>query len=117
MVGLIESIALEKEARYQRDKEIVAARESGLSYASIGRVFQLSGANVKNRIERFYRKQKISESADPFQKLSPITTKLLYSHGLSTIESVVAAYNQKQLLSIRNFGMKRLKEVRTFFPV
>ncbi len=117
MLNLIESIAIEREARNKRDREIVAAREAGLSYAAIGRIFLLSGANVKDRIDRFHRRRNISESADPFMKLSPKTSRLLKDHDLSTIEAVVDAYRRNQLLAIREFGYKRLREVERSFPV
>ncbi len=110
-------IQREREARFERDKGIVAAREEGLSYAAIGRMFKLSGANIKDRIDRFHRKRIIAESLDPFLKLSPKTFKLLQAHGLSTIEGVVEAYRSNQLLTIRDFGCKRLREVEKWFPV
>ncbi len=117
MTNLIDLIQREREARFERDKGIVAAREEGLSYAAIGRMFKLSGANIKDRIDRFHRKRIIAESLDPFLKLSPKTFKLLQAHGLSTIEGVVEAYRSNQLLTIRDFGCKRLREVEKWFPV
>lgn len=117
MTNLIDLIQREREARFERDKAIVAAREGGLSYAAIGKMFQLSGANIKDRIDRFHRKRIIAESLDPFVKLSPTTSKLLQAHGLTTIDGVVAAYHRNQLLNIHNFGRKRLREVEKWFPV
>ncbi len=117
MLNLIETIAIEKEARYERDQRIFAAHESGLSYAAIGRMFELSGSNVKDRIERLRRRQKIHESNDPFVKLAPKTFNLLEAHGLLTIEKVVDAYSKNKLLNIREFGCKRLREVEKWFPV
>lgn len=113
----MDKYSIERDARAKRDKKIVAAREYGLSYAAIGRMFQLSGSNVKDRIDRFHKKQKISEGVDPFLKLSPKTFKLLQSHGLSTIEAIVDAYRRNQLLTIRDFGCKRQKEIGKWFPV
>ncbi len=113
----MDAYSIERDALAERDKRIVEARDSGLSNAAIGRMFQLSRSNVKNRIDRFHKKRIIAESLDPFVKLSPKTFKLLQAHGLTTIDEVVAAYHRNQLLKIHDFGRKRLKEIEKWFPV
>ena len=55
MSGLCDQITTEREARRKRDQEIVAAWDVGQSYAAIGRAFQMSGDNAKDRIERFHQ--------------------------------------------------------------
>lgn len=117
MGDCMDEYSIERDARAERDKKIVEARDSGLSYAAIGRMFQLSSSNVKNRIDRYHRKQRILKSDDPFVKLAPKTLKLLHAHGLSTIDAVVEAYRRNQLLKFREFGRKRLKEIEKWFSV
>ncbi len=51
-MGMLEKISQDQERRRERDRRIVAARESGQSYAAIGREFGLSAGNVKDRIKR-----------------------------------------------------------------
>jgi len=117
MSGLCDQITREREARRKRDQEIVAAREAGQSYAAIGRAFQMSGDNVKDRIERFHQNKRMHESIDPFVKLTPRTLRLLHEEGLTTVEKVVEVYRRNELFSIRNFGTKSLREIDTWFPV
>ena len=117
MSGLCDQITREREARRKRDQEIVAAREAGQSYAAIGRAFQMSGDNVKDRIERFHRNKRMHESIDPFVKLTPRTLRLLHGEGLTTVEKVVEVYRRNELFRIRNFGKKSLREIEKWFPV
>ena len=117
MSDLCDQITKEREARRKRDQEIVAALEAGQSYAAIGRAFQMSGDNVKDRIERFHRNKRIHESIDPFVKLTPRTLRLLCGEGLTTVEKVVDVYRRSELFSIRNFGIKSLREIEKWFPV
>lgn len=117
MGDCMDEYSIKRDVRAERDKKIVEARDSGLSYAAIGLMFQLSSSNVKNRIDRYHRKQQVLESDDPFVKLAPKTFKLLQTHGLSTIDAVVEAYRRNQLLNIREFGRKRLREIEKWFPV
>lgn len=107
----------ERSARDRRDQQIAAARESGQSYAAIGRAFKMSGDNVKDRIARLHQKERINESDDPFVKLAPQTLRLLQAQGLLTVETVVDAYQRNELYGIRDFGAKRLREVEKWFPV
>jgi DNA-directed RNA polymerase alpha subunit len=117
MSGLCDQITTEREVRRKRDQEIVAARETGQSYAAIGRAFQMSGDNVKDRIERFHQNKRMHESIDPFAKLTPRTLRLLHGEELTTVEKVVEVYRRNELFSIRNFGTKSLREIETWFPV
>jgi len=117
MSGLCDQITTEREARRKRDQEILAARETGQSYAAIGRVFRMSGDNAKDRIERFHQNKRMHESIDPFVKLTPRTLRLLHGEGLTTVEKVVEVYRRNELFSIRNFGTKSLREIETWFPV
>jgi DNA-directed RNA polymerase alpha subunit len=117
MSGLCDQITREREARRKRDQEIVAAREAGQSYAAIGRAFQMSGDNVKDRIERFHRNKRMHESIDQFVKLTPRTLRLLHGEGLTTVEKVVEVYRRNELFRIRNFGKKSLREIEKWFPV
>ena len=117
MSGLCDQITREREARRKRDQEIVAAREAGQSYAAIGRAFQMSGDNVKDRIERFHRNKRMHESIDPFVKLTPRTLRLLHGEGMTTVEKVVEVYRRNELFRIRNFGKKSLREIEKWFPV
>lgn len=117
MPDYIDRYSIEREARARRDKKIVAARESGLSFAEIARMFQMSGGNVKDRITRFHRMEQVRLSDDPFEKLSPKTLRLLQVNGLLTVEKILEAYHRNELYSIREFGAKRLREVEKWFPV
>jgi DNA-directed RNA polymerase alpha subunit len=117
MSGLCDQVTREREARRKRDQDIVAAREAGQSYAAIGRAFQMSGDNVKDRIERFHRNKRMHENIDPFVKLTPRTLRLLHGEELRTVEKVVEVYRKNELFSIRNFGKKSLREIETWFPV
>lgn len=51
---MLERIKRERERRCIRDRKIVGAWELGESYAAIGKIFELSPGNVKDRIERYY---------------------------------------------------------------
>lgn len=117
MSDMCDRITKEREARRKRDQEIVAAWDTGQSYAAIGRAFLMSGDNVKDRIERFNRNKRIHESIDPFVKLTPRTLRLLRREGLATVEKVVDIYRRNELFSIRNFGTKSLREIEKWFPV
>lgn len=117
MPGLCEQITPEREARRKRDQKIVAAREAGQSYAAIGRAFQMSGDNVKDRIDQFHQNKRKHESIDPFVKLTPRTLRLLHEEGLATIEKVVEVYRRNELFSIPKFGTKSLREIEVWFPV
>lgn len=117
MSDLCDQITKEREARIKRDQEIVAAWDTGPSYAAIGRAFRMSGDNVKDRIERFHRNKRIHESFDPFVKLTPRTFRLLLGEGLTTVEKVVDVYLRNEFFSIRNFGTKSLREIEKWFPV
>jgi len=109
MSGLCDQITREREARRKRDQEIVAAREAGQSYAAIGRAFQMSGDNVKDRIERFHRNKRMHESIDPFVKLTPRTLRLLHGEGLTTVEKVVEVYRRNELFSYSQFRKKEFE--------
>jgi len=109
MSGLCDQITREREARRKRDHEIVAAREAGQSYAAIGRAFQMSGDNVKDRIERFHRNKRMHESIDPFVKLTPRTLRLLHGEGLTTVEKVVEVYRRNELFSYSQFRKKEFE--------
>jgi len=113
----LDQTSAERAARDRRDQQIAAARESGQSYAAIGRMFQMSGDNAKDRIARLHQKERIRKSDDPFVKLAPRTLGLLQAQGLLTVEKVVDAYQRNELYSIRDFGTKRLREVEKWFPV
>lgn len=109
MSGLCDQITREREARRKRDHEIVAAREAGQSYAAIGRAFQMSGDNVKDRIERFHRNKRMHESIDPFVKLTPRTLRLLHGEGMTTVEKVVEVYRRNELFSYSQFRKKEFE--------
>ena len=113
----LDQISKDRSARDRRDQQIAAARRSGLSYAAIGRMFKMSGDNVKDRIARLHQKERIHKSDNPFVKLTPQTLRLLQAQGLLTVERVVDAYQKNELYGIRNFGTKRLREVEKWFPV
>ena len=117
MSGLCDQITTEREVRRKRDQEILAARETGQSYAAIGRAFRMSGDNANDRIERFHRNKRMHESIDPFVKLTPRTLRLFHREGLTTVEKVVEVYRRNELFRIRNFGTKSLREIETWFPV
>lgn len=116
-MGILEKIKRDRERRRERDRRIVAAHESGQTYAAIGREFGVSGANVKARIERYFRARRKEQSDDPFVKLSSRTLKILQQEGLTTVEKVVERYRRNELLCIRNFGRKSLREIEKCFPV
>ena len=113
----LDQISKDRSARDRRDQQIAAARRSGLSYAAIGRMFKMSGDNVKDRIARLHQKERVHKSDNPFVKLTPQTLRLLQAQGLLTVEKVVDAYKKNELYGIRNFGTKRLREVEKWFPV
>jgi DNA-directed RNA polymerase alpha subunit len=116
-MGILDQIEQEREKRHQRDLKIVAAWESGQSYAEIGLVLQLSKGNVKNRIERYFQETRRQESIDPFDKLRSRTLKILQQEGLTTVGMVVEKYRRNELITILNFGYKSLREIETLFPV
>lgn len=113
----LDQISKDRSARDRRDQQIAAARRSGLSYAAIGRMFKMSGDNVKDRIARLHQTERVHKSDNPFVKLTPQTLRLLQAQGLLTVERVVDAYQKNELYGIRNFGTKRLREVEKWFPV
>lgn len=111
----LDQISKDRSARDRRDQQIAAARRSG--YAAIGRMFKMSGDNVKDRIARLHQKERVHKSDNPFVKLTPQTLRLLQAQGLLTVEKVVDAYQKNELYGIRNFGTKRLRDVEKWFPV
>jgi len=116
-IEMLERINRERELRRQRDQKIVEAWELGESYVAIGRTFGMSRDNAKNRIERYYREQQRQKSSNPFDKLSSRTLKILQHENITTISMVVDKYQLNELLSIRNFGCKSLREIEMLFPV
>ena len=114
---MLERINRERELRRQRDQKIVEAWELGESYVAIGRAFDLSRDNVKDRIERYYREQEREKSSNPFDKLTSRTLKILQHENITTIAKVVDKYQRNELLSIRYFGCKSLREIEEWFPV
>jgi transposase len=114
-MGMLEKISQDQERRRERDRRIVAARESGQSYAAIGREFGLSAGNVKDRIKRYFREQQKAASDDPFVKLSSRTLKILQREGLMTADRVFRLYRRNELLCLHGFGTKSLREIEKWF--
>ena len=117
VTGISNRILTEREVRSQRDQNIFTAWEAGVTYASIGREFGMSGQNVKDRIERFNRNKQSHESIDPFSHLTSRTLRLLHGEGLTTVQQVVDAHRKNKLLRIVSFGTKSLREIEKWFPV
>ena len=118
---MLERINRERELRRQRDQKIVEAWELGESYVAIGRTFGMSRDNAKNRIERYYREQQRQKSSNPFVLTTCVrlrsSLKILQHENITTISMVVDKYQRNELLSIRNFGCKSLREIEMLFPV
>lgn len=112
----LDQISKDRSARDRRDQQIAAARRSGLSYAAIGRMFKMSGDNVKDRIARLHQKERKAQSDNSFVKLTPQTLRLLQAQGLLTVERVVDAY-QKMSSMASGILERRLREVEKWFPV
>lgn len=116
-MDILEKIRRDRERRCERDRQIVTAREAGQTYAAIGRQFNLSGENVKARIDRYFREKRNEESDDPFVKLGSRTLKTLQREGLMTVDKVLELHRRNELLCIHGFGRKSLREVEKWLHV
>lgn len=114
---MLDQIEKDRIKRYQRDEKIVAARQAGVTFKEIAKQFSISPGNVKDRINRYFRRQKVAQSTDPFERLTVKTQRLLSANGITTAALVTERYRTGTLLTIRNFGRKSLNEIQVNFSL
>jgi len=111
----MESIATQRLHRRKRDEAMIAAHAAGKTYAEIAREFGVSSSLVSQRIQYTLRQQQIEQSTDPFERIQPHTARVLKLAGLDTVEQVLEKYFAEELLQIRGFGRKALRDVEKHF--
>ncbi len=114
---MLDKIERDRLERLQRDEKIVAARQAGVTFKEIAKQFDISPGNAKDRVKRYFHKQDIAQSTDPFDQLSIKTQRLLYANGITTVALVTQRYRSGTLLTIRNFGRKSLNEIEVNFSL
>ena len=112
---IVDEIARERMLRHQRDVAMIALRASGKSYADIARDFDMTGDNVRKRIQYTQRQQQMERSNNPFERILPHTARILKLSGLATAQQVVDRYFAQDLLTIHGFGFKALRDVEQHF--
>lgn len=93
----------------ERNDAIMAANQTGASYAEIGRQHGLSGVRVKQIIERRVRKLRVQAGA---QGLSVRALNALHNEGFALDDwEGILARPSKEWLAVHNLGKKSYAEI------